>query len=289
MGKINFYVFGEAGKYDNYNPYNVLNKENVSEILFLVASNNPFSIDKNTISNILDIGLKEVGNIIDSLSLINAIEIKNDTYKLNFPIFLERDIDILDLKLNEVGSEICNKIIELKEYIFDKLSKYEIEDYKRVLYHIICDSIFDGIAMDYFSGKNVFSISKEQPGDRNYIIVGYENTEKLEAYSNKLLCSSNNYRTEEFIFNSFGDCNGNRKDVYRFFRQVSQNNNSISEFEDLDKSYSELSEYMNRSMMNTCGNLIMKVLKGYDDYNSYEEYEKQLFKFLESINYVSIN
>ncbi|MGL5717233.1 MAG: hypothetical protein ACRCX2_29750, partial [Paraclostridium sp.] len=131
MGKINFYVFGEAGKYDNYNPYNVLNKENVSEILFLVASNNPFSIDKNTISNILDIGLNEVGNIIDSLSLINAIEIKNDTYKLNFPIFLERDIDILDLKLNEVGSEICNKIIELKEYIFDKLSKYEIEDYKR--------------------------------------------------------------------------------------------------------------------------------------------------------------
>ncbi|MGL5753145.1 MAG: hypothetical protein ACRCXT_21560, partial [Paraclostridium sp.] len=69
----------------------------------------------------------------------------------------------------------------------------------------------------------------------------------------------------------------------------SQNNNSISEFEDLDKSYSELSEYMNRSMMNTCGNLIMKVLKGCDDYNTYEEYEKQLFKFLESINYVSIN
>lgn len=289
MRKINFYVFGEAGKYDEYNPYNILSKDNVSDIIYLIAENDVFTVNKDSIRDKLNIGLKEISTIIDSLILINAIEVKADTYKLNFPVFLEEDIDELDLRFNEVGIKICNNIIEIKNSIFDKLNRYKEIEYKRMLYHIICDSIFDGIAMEYFSDKDIFSISKEQPGDRNYIIVGYESTPKLEEYSNRLLCSSNNYRTDKFIFNSFGDCNGNRKDIYRFFRMVNQNNHNISGFEDLNKSYNKLNEYMNKSIMNTCGNLIIKISKGLDNYNIYEEYEKQLIDFLKDINYISID
>lgn len=289
MGKMNFYVFGEVGKYDKYNPYNILNKNNVSDVVYLIAENDVFSIDKISISDKLNIDLEEISNIIDSLALINAIEVKEDTYKLNFPVFLEKDMNKLDLRLSEVGYKICNSITELKNNIFDKLSEYKRFEYERILYHIICDSIFDGIAMEYFADIDIFSISKEQPGDRNYIIVGYENTEKLEVYSNKLLCSSNNYRTEKFVFNSFGDCNGDRKDAYRFFRMVNKNNHNISEFIDLNKTYNELNESMNKSLMNDCGNLIIKISQGYNAYNSYEEYERQLIEFLKEINYVEID
>lgn len=289
MEKIKFYVFGEVGEYDEYNPYNILSKENIAEIIYLIAINEPYSLDKSIIKNKLNIDSNELSNIIHSLNLINAIDTENDTYKLNFPIFLEKDIEALDLKLNEVGMEICSKIVSLKDSIVSKLNEYESFDYKRSLYHIICDNIFDGIAMNFFADRNVFSISKEQPGDRNYIIVGYENTHKLESYSNNLLCSSNNYRTKDFIFNSFGDCNGDRKDVYRFFRQVDKTNNGISKFENLNSSYNRLNEHMNRSIMNDCGNLIIRVSKGFNDYRNYEEYDRELFEFLKNINYINID
>ncbi|MGL5754736.1 MAG: hypothetical protein ACRCYC_05375 [Paraclostridium sp.] len=289
MDRIQFYVFGEVGAYDKYNPYSVLNKTNISEIIYLIAKNDPFSLNESDIKNELDINSNELNNIINSLNLINAIEIKNDTYKLNFPVFLEKDIEILDLKLNEVAMEISNKIINLKDYIISKLNNHEQFNYKRILYHIICDNIFDGVAMDFFADKDIFCISKKQPGERNYIIVGYENTKKLETHSNNLLCSSNNYRTKDFIFNSFGDCNGDRKDVYRFFRQVDKNNDSISKFENLNNSYNTLNDHMNRNIMNDCGNLIINISKGSNDYNSYEEYDKQLLEFLKNINYINID
>lgn len=289
MDRIQFYVFGEVGAYDKYNPYSVLNKTNISEIIYLIAKNDPFSLNESDIKNELDINSNELNNIINSLNLINAIEIKNDTYKLNFPIFLEKDIEILDLKLNEVAMEISNKIINLKDSIISKLNNHEQFNYKRILYHIICDNIFDGVAMDFFTDKDIFCISKKQPGERNYIIVGYENTKKLETHSNNLLCSSNNYRTKDFIFNSFGDCNGDRKDVYRFFRQVDKNNDSISKFENLNNSYNTLNDHINRNIMNDCGNLIINISKGSNDYNSYEEYDKQLLEFLKNINYINID
>lgn len=149
MEKIKFYVFGEVGEYDEYNPYNILSKENVAEIIYLIAINEPYSLDKSIIKNKLNIDSNELSNIIHSLNLINAIDTENDTYKLNFPIFLEKDIETLDLKLNEVGMEICSKIVSLKDSIVSKLNEYESFDYKRSLYHIICDNIFDGIAMNF--------------------------------------------------------------------------------------------------------------------------------------------
>ena len=49
-------------------------------------------------------------------------------------------------------------------------------------------------------------------------IETYEDDDLVEKNSNKLLCSSNNYKCPGFIFNSFGDSNGLRKDLFRFFK-----------------------------------------------------------------------
>lgn len=288
MEKINFYVFGEAGEYDNYNPYYVLSKKHISDTLYLIAKDKPFHINKNNIIKKLKISEKEFNNAIDSLKQINALKETNNTYKLEFPIFLESDMKTLDKSFKQVGKAIGDKIISLKNDIVKNITSYTHITHKRQLYHIICDNIFDGIAMDYFSKRNIFCTSKSQPNNRNYIIVGYENSEELEKYSDKLLCSSNNYKTDKYIFNSFGDCDGNRKDVYRFFRQIDKSLENTSSYNSLNISYTKLNDSMNKQLMNKCGDLISKISKGNNKYSDYIE-DKSILNFLKEFNYISID
>lgn len=62
----------------------------------------------------------------------------------------------------------------------------------------------------------------------------------MQNHSNKLLCSSNNYRSQNFIFNSFGDSDGTRKDMFRFFRQVEKNLESATPFNELNNEVSDI-------------------------------------------------
>ncbi len=288
MEKINFYVFGEAGEYDNYNPYYVLSKKYISDILYLIAKDRPFHINKSNIIKKLNISEKEFNNAIDSLKQINALKETNNTYKLEFPIFLESDMNTLDCKFKQVGKIIGDKIVSLKNDIVKNIPIYTTITIERQLYHIICDNVFDGIAMDYFSKRNIFCTSKSQPNNRNYIIVGYENSEELEKYSDKLLCSSNNYKTDKYIFNSFGDCDGNRKDVYRFFRQVDKSLENTSSYNSLNTSYTKLNDSMNKQLMNKCGDLILKISKENNKYSDYIE-DKSMLNLLKEFNYISID
>lgn len=289
-GNMNFYMFGDLGRYDEYNPDYVLNKKYVSEFIYVIGSNDEFSIDKNQILKILNIKENQLDDIILNLKLINAIDIKDNTYKVNFPIFLERDISILESSLGNIGEKIGEKIISLKEEIYSKLDKYKHEcTNKRILYHIICDDILDGTAIDFFGNRDIFCISKEQPGDRDYIIVAYEESKKLHEYSDKLLCSSNNYETKDFIFNSFGDSNGIRKDVYRFFRKVDNSLKSATMYEDLNLSYIDINDKMNREFMNQCGEIMLRIYNGQIFYSSYTLEEKKLLCLLKEMEYIDIN
>ena len=88
-----------------------------------------------------------IWNIINNLQLINAIEVRNNTFRINFPVFLEDDVMKMEGYLSNIGQVIWDKIISLGNIINDKLSNLECAKYRskeRILYHIICDKIFDG-------------------------------------------------------------------------------------------------------------------------------------------------
>ncbi|HBD63834.1 MAG TPA: hypothetical protein DC038_05285 [Clostridiales bacterium] len=187
--KLNFYFFGKIGEYDCYNPSYVCSKEYLSEILYLIAQNEPFSISKIEIAEFLNIKKETVEYNIKNLELINAIEIKDGGYRVKFPVFLEEDIIEMENYLNNIGELIGKRIIEIKDTLFKKVSvlicsKYH--SYERILYHIICDKIFDDIAFEFFTEKNIFCSSKKQPGGRDYIIIAYQDSKLVEKYSNKL-------------------------------------------------------------------------------------------------------
>lgn len=290
--KITLYFFGDTGTYDEFSPTYVCNKSFAPEILYLIAHNVPFSISKNEIIHQLNINEKDFNDIISSLKLIKAIDEKENTYKLNFTVFLEEDLPLLDEYFLPIGEIIGKNIIENRKLIYDKLSKLSncsSFSKERLLYHVVCDKIFDGTAFDFFSEKNIFSPSKIQPGNRDYIIFGYEDSEKIQAHSNALLCSSNNYRLGNFTFNSFGDSKGTRKDMFRFFRKIQDSLVSATPFTDLNLAYIKIIEDKNIELAKNCGELIWRVYNNKITYTGLSSIEKDLVNFLKELGYLNIN
>ncbi|WP_346915823.1 hypothetical protein [Clostridium sp.] len=292
MKRLNLYYFGDIGVYDKYNPAYVCDERLVPEILYMIAENEPFSVSKDHIIKTLTISDNSLDSIIENLKRINAIEEKEGKYKINFPVFLERDIQVMDRCLKYVGKEIVDIIIKIKSLIIQKLKKlssYKIFDEERLLYHIICDMIFDGIAFDFFEEKDVFTASKVQSGNRNYIIIGYEDSYSVDSYSNKLLCSSNNYGSNKFIFNSFGDSNGLRKDMYRFFRMTQQSIKESTPFQDTNLTYIKIIDKTNKDIAEKCGQLVLRVFSEATNYNELSSEDKELAIFLKDMDYINID
>lgn len=290
--KLNFYFFGEIGEYDKYNPEFVCNREYASEILYIIAKNKPFTISRFEIAKLLNIKDEVVANNINNLELINAIEVKNNSYQVKFPIILEKDIEEIEKYIYKVGEVIGKKIIDIKDVLYAKVSQlrcFKHYTYDRILYHIICDKIFDGTAFEFFTKRNTFCSSKLQPGNRNYIIVAYEDSKLVEKHSNKILCSSNNYRSSEFTFNSFGDLNGLRKDMFRFFRLTQKSVHSASPFDKVNIAYNNVLDRMNKKIAYECGNLIRSVIEKDITYSQLSEQEKSIAQFLQELEYISIN
>lgn len=290
--KLNFYFFGDIGEYDNYNPEYVCNKEYASEILYIIAKNEPFSISKFKISEILNIKDDIVGKIINNLEFINAIETNNNTYMVKFPVFLEEDIIEMEHYINNIGEIIGKKIVNMKDILYAKVSQLKCSkyhNYERILYHIICDEIFDGTAFNFFTERNTFCSSKLQPGNRDYIIVAYEDSKLVEKHSNNILCSSNNYRSSGFTFNSFGDSNGLRKDMFRFFRLTQKSIDSASTFDKVNALYNKILDKKNKEIAYECGTLIRNTINDHIQYNQLTEKEKDIAQFLKELEYISIN
>lgn len=169
------------------------------------------------------------------------------------------------------------------------LTSYNIFGKKRLLYHIICDSIFDGTAFDYFGKKNLFCISKSQPDNRDYIVIGYEDSKKVESHSNKLLCSSNNFRTDRFTFNSFGDSNGNRNDIYRVFRITQKSLETATNLPNINLAYIKILDTKNRDIAEQCGELILKINNSSINYLELTDNEKDVAIFLKELGYLDFD
>lgn len=115
--RLNLYYFGDIGVYDEYCPDYICNKMYVSEILYIIAKNKPFTITREEIRDTLKIECNIFQDLINSLKKIKLIDVKENTYKVNFPVFLEEDLEVLDKNLLNIGKLIGDKIISNSESI----------------------------------------------------------------------------------------------------------------------------------------------------------------------------
>ena len=140
-----------------------------------------------------------------------------------------------------------------------------------------------------FSKRSIFSTSKPQFDHRNYILFGYEQNEVVSCLSEKLLCSRNCVGTADIDFVSFGDCNGNRQDMFRFMKQVTSNLNNVTPNSDLNLYYIHILEQHNRHLTQVCAEVIRNTQFSGNAVSSFSDEEMDAVKFLKELKYIELD
>ncbi|MHB8071826.1 MAG: hypothetical protein ACYDHF_07780 [Candidatus Cryosericum sp.] len=120
--------------------------------------------------------------------------------------------------------------------------------------------MFDDAALTYFEKRKLLCTSKLQPGNRDYLMIGYEACEEVAQSSDLLLCSSNNYACDGVRFNSFGDSDGRRKDMYRFTRIIYSELQELTQFLDRSENIEMLLASEMESIASGCSSMVRKIV-----------------------------
>jgi hypothetical protein len=262
-GKLDLFYFGDIGKYDAFNPSYVCAQKHAAEILFLIASRAPYELSKAEIARLLGVEQETMQPVIDSLHAIKAIECKDDTYRICFPAFLQGDVQQMKGILSSARDSIVRTLEQLNSQLVPIAQRFRCHkqfSVGRILYHVICDSVFDDIAFAYFEKEKLLCTSKPQPDNRDYLIIGYEACEEVARNSDLLLCSSNNYTCDGIRFNSFGDSYGRRKDMYRFTRVFDSEPHELAQFLDRAEDIEMLLSSDMESIASRCSSMVRRII-----------------------------
>jgi len=262
-GKLDLFYFGDIGKYDAFNPAYVCAQEYATETLFQIASRAPYELSEAEIARFLGVEREAMRTVTDSLLRIKAIERRDDTYRICFPVFLQGDVQQMTGTLSSVGDSIARTLERLSSQLVPIAQRFRCHKQfgvGRILYHVICDSVFDDIAFAYFEKEKLLCTSKTQPGNRDYLMIGYEACEEVAQNSDLLLCSSNNYTCDGIRFNSFGDSYGRRKDMYRFTRVFDSEPHELAQFLDRAEDIEMLLSSDMESIASRCSSMVKRIV-----------------------------
>ena len=174
------------------------------------------------------------GNHIESNSLTSALAdtgvlryTENGNFRFACPLFLESDLKTLKELTSTHAEVIANKLLNYKNDYRKAVkaldSNFSPETH---LYHMLCAAVFDGCFFDRLAAAGIVTVSKPQPNGGDYLPVIYQDSPGITAFSASLLCSYNRLTAPAGTFSSFGDADGTRNDMYRWYVHLLQSNNT---------------------------------------------------------------
>ena len=290
--RIDLYSYGDPGQFDEHNPFYLYKQKWAPEILFEIAKANRYELTIYDIAAKLNTNPDYFDDLLSNMENIGMVSKNQEKYSVSFPVILEEDVPIIDNLTSSIALRLSKKIISHKQEIQNLASSIKCLNefgYERILYHVIGCDFLDGTAMNEFSKKSIFSTSKPQYDHRNYILFGYEQNEVVSFFSEKLLCSRNCTGTADIDFVSFGDCDGNRQDMFRFMKQVTSNLNNVTPNPDLNLSYIHILEQHNKHLAQVCAEIIRKALYSEKSASSFSDEEMDAIKFLKKLKYIELD
>ena len=288
-GKLDLFYFGDIGKEDAFNPSYVCAQKYAAETLFLIASCAPYELSEAEIARFLGVERGAMRSIIDSLQRIKVIECKDDTYRICFPVFLQGDVQQMTGILSSARDSIAETLEQLKSQLVPIAQQFRCHkqfSVGRILYHVVCDSVFDDRAFAYFEKEKLLCTSKPQPGNRDYLMIGYEACEEVAQNSDLLLCSSNNYTCDGIRFNSFGDSCGRRKDMYRFTRVFDSEPHELAQFLNRSEDIEMLLSSDMKSIAPRCSSMVKRIVSN-DVYWTDLTDDAEIALLLSELGYIS--
>ncbi|MBQ4088497.1 MAG: hypothetical protein IJC56_01270 [Clostridia bacterium] len=152
------------------------------------------------------------------------------------PVFIRKDLQVLKKLTEEYSQRIAESIIHKQKEFEETIKECDMRYSKAEhLYHLLCGAVFDGCFFDRLGDTGVITISKPQKNGQDYLPVLYEDDDELNAFSAKLLCSYNRATGNAGTFSSFGDADGDRHDIFRWYRRRINGDTGFSE--SLDRLY----------------------------------------------------
>ena len=290
--KIELYHYGDCGVFDDYNPFKVFSNQNISEVLYLIGQTVPYALTIDDIVFKLDCDKKLLKEHLEIMKSLSMIDEKEGCYSTNFTIIVEEDLKAIDDFSKCIAQKLSDSIVSKQEELNSlctKLSCFEQFDSKELLYHIIGCMILDGSAIDDLANYGYFKNSKAQVDNRDYILFGFEKSDLVDEFSEGILCSCNNYRTDLLSFVSFGDAAGNRNDFFRFERQVIKQINQMESSNKTKQSYLNLLQNHHKENGLKCAHLISRMLNGEVHEDQYNKDDDLYLEYLKSFNYIKNN
>ena len=230
-----FYFDNDLGTFDEFNPRFVMEQKHTKEIISLISNNPPFYYDLYNLLAELNTDNKSLKTSINLLKNISAIDEKNGHFCLNFPFFLDNDIKTIKTTisslLNKNKAILLDKIQGLKSKLLELYPNIKIE---LSLYHLLCGKIFDGLMFDYLEEQGLLKQSYIQKDNRDYMLIGYQNSYKCNKFNANLFCSFNNAKYNNNSLTSFGNASGERLDYFRYLK-LREKNNLYGKFLIMDK------------------------------------------------------
>ena len=142
---------------------------------------------------------------------------------LDTPVFLESDASVLAAHFASVADKMADLIASCKQPLYELVGKINNGfPPERNLYHLLCGWSLDGAMIDRLVREDIISEGRLHPTGLDYLLILYEKSPSLDAFSDRLLCSFNRCVREGCALESFGDADGNRLDCFRYFRLKEQ-------------------------------------------------------------------
>jgi len=209
---LDIHVCGESGPFDNFNPFFVARQSWASELLCLI---NECPLSSGQISSALEIGRKETIKLLDELTRIQAGKERSGIYSVTFPAFSKNDLLILKHAIGPIAREISVSITghkrEVDSLVKDFSSSCQVGRGKLLFAALGC-FVLDWLCLKILQEEGVLTKSKQQPGNRCYLLIGRERVEPSEytRLYGKMYWGSSSDETDGWVFASFGDHNGVR-------------------------------------------------------------------------------
>lgn len=281
MNNLNiFYFDNDLGKFDEFNPRFVMEQNYTKQIITIISTKTPFYYNTELLAKKINTNVKDLQFALQLLKNISAIQDKNGYFCLNFPFFLDKDIKIIQ----SIVSNILNKSKEILtlniQLIKQKVSKiYPNIRSELSLYHLLCGKIFDGIMFEFLEQQGLLKQSYIQNDNRDYMLIGYQNSHKCNKFNANLYCSFNNAKYNNNSLTSFGNANGDRLDYFRYFK-LREKNTIYGKFSVLHKNFANLSSL---DIIKISFNVIVNLI------NNIPIEDNKYLKMLKYTNYIDKN
>ena len=290
---IKFFFCGDPGKYDEYHPQYVYERSMIPRIVSILSGVSGKGVSIGELAGELEVSIQKTEEAIEALERVNAIKIDGERVYVNFTIFTGKDQEKILKWSSKVAPQIGQEILKLKDKIIDRASQLKAANsvpIDEILYHIIGCYTLDWKGLEVFSEEDIIINDKPQPGERNYVLLGMEETEEFDEFTRKLFCSSQNISAGRYFFSSFGDQTGQRVSAFPgLFWSVDSSIRRGIDKEYIVESYNDIARDYQQDMAAKCGQILVDLAMNQDKtLSKFSPDQKKYIRLLLDMGYLEI-